>query len=104
MCPGQKKKNTNHCFLMPKDPRKVAVALRYESESEGAPKITAKGRGPVAESILALARKNNVPIRSDPNLVQVLSRLKVDQEIPPELYAAVATILAFLYRMNQKPA
>jgi flagellar biosynthesis protein len=88
---------------MPLDPRKVAVALRYEKDAEGAPKITAKGRGATAEAILALARKNGVPVRSDPNLVQVLSRLKIDQEIPPQLYAAVAAILAFLYRMNQIP-
>ncbi|HEX4613976.1 MAG TPA: EscU/YscU/HrcU family type III secretion system export apparatus switch protein [Urbifossiella sp.] len=78
-----------------------AVALKYEQGSGGAPKVVAKGKGPLADRIVALARKGNVPVREDPNLVQVLSRLKVDQEIPPELYQAVAAILAFLYKMNR---
>jgi len=80
---------------------KRAVALRYETGRDKAPKVVAKGRGYVAEKILELAKKNAVPVREDPNLVQVLSRLNLDQEIPPEVYQAVAVILAFLYRANQ---
>lgn len=81
--------------------QKRAVALRYDPARDKAPKVVAKGKGRTAEQILALARKNAVPVREDPTLVQVLSRLKVDQEIPPEVYRAVALILAFLNRVNR---
>jgi flagellar biosynthesis protein len=81
--------------------QKRAVALRYDPAREAAPKVVAKGKGRTAEQILALARKNGVPIRQDANLVQVLSGLKLDQEIPPEVYRAVALILAFLHRVNR---
>ena len=64
-------------------------------------KVVAKGKGRTAEQILELAKKNAVPVRQDANLVQVLSRLKLDQEIPPEVYRAVAAILAFLNRVNR---
>jgi flagellar biosynthesis protein len=80
---------------------KRAVALRYDTASDSAPKVVAKGKGRTADQILALAQKNNVPVRQDANLVQVLSRLNLDQEIPPEVYRAVAAILAFLYRVNR---
>jgi flagellar biosynthesis protein len=83
------------------DQQKRAVALRYDANSDGAPKVVAKGRGRTAEQILELARKNAVPVRQDANLVQVLSRLNLDQEIPPEVYRAVAAILAFLHRVNR---
>lgn len=80
---------------------KRAVALRYDPAKDGAPKVVAKGRGVVAEQILAAARKGDVPIREDGTLVQVLSGIKLDQEIPPELYRAVASILAFLHKLER---
>lgn len=84
-----------------KPKQKRAVALRYDPTRDKAPKVVAKGKGRMADQILALARKNDVPVREDPTLVSVLSRLKVDQEIPPEVYRAVAAILAFLQRVNR---
>ncbi len=84
-----------------KPKQKRVVALRYDTTSDKAPKVVAKGKGRVADQILALARKNDVPVREDPTLVSVLSRLKLDQEIPPEVYRAVAAILAFLNRVNR---
>ena len=60
-----------------------------------------QGRGRLADQILEAAKKNAVPVRQDANLVQVLSRLNLDQEIPPEVYQAVAAILAFLYKVNR---
>jgi flagellar biosynthesis protein len=81
--------------------RKRAVALRYDPKREAAPRVIAKGTGAVADRILALARKNSVPVRQDTNLVQVLSRLNLDQQIPPEVYQAVAAILAFLHKLNR---
>ncbi len=80
---------------------KRAVALRYDAKRDTAPRVVAKGKGRLAEQILQLAKKNDVPVRQDANLVQVLSRLNLDQEIPPEVYQAVAAILAFLYRINR---
>ncbi len=82
--------------------RQQAVALRYDPAENAAPKVVAKGRGRLAEQILEQARQHAVPIRQDPNLVRVLSRLNLDQEIPPELYQAVAVILAFLHRVNTR--
>ena len=86
---------------MPGEPRR-AVALRYKPKEDGAPKVVAKGRGYLADKILELARAHNIPIREDKNLVQILSRLDLDQQIPPELYRAVAEILAFIYRVGQQ--
>ena len=78
----------------------TAVALHYDWR--GAPRITAKGTGGTADSILELARKHGVPIHEDPALVTVLSQISLGQEIPEELYLAIAEILAFVYRLAEK--
>jgi flagellar biosynthesis protein len=83
----------------PKPPLQ-AVALRYTPGEDEAPRLAAKGRGHAAEKIVELARRHGVPIRQDRNLVQVLSRLDLEQEIPPHVYKAVAEILAFVYRLS----
>jgi flagellar biosynthesis protein len=82
--------------------RRKAAALRYDSERDSAPKIVAKGSGKVAEKIIEIARQYNIPIKDDPELVEILSTLDIYQEIPPELYKAVAEILAFIYRMTNR--
>lgn len=81
---------------------KKAVALKYKPIRDNAPKITAKGTGLVAEKIIAVARKQGIPVKDDPDLIEVLSRLDLDQEIPPELYVVVAELLAFVYSLNRK--
>src|ERR1041384_5244285 len=81
-----------------------AIALRYLPKKDRAPKLVAKGQGYLAEKILELARQHNIPIRHDKNLVQILSRLDLNQEIPPQVYKAVAEILAFVYRLSQQRA
>ena len=86
----------------PKPPLQ-AVALRYKPGEDEAPRVAAKGRGYVAEKILAMARAHNIPVRQDRNLVQVLSRLDLEQEIPSSVYRAVAEILAFVYRLSHQP-
>lgn len=83
------------------DPRKRAVAIRYQAGEDTAPSVIAKGRGHIAEQILALAETHQIPLYEDPDLVEVLSAIDLGQEIPPELYQAVAQVLAFVYRMNQ---
>lgn len=84
------------------DKRKKAAALRYSPPKDAAPKVVAKGSGAVAERIIQLAREHKVPLKDDPQLIEVLSALDLYQEIPPELYRAVAEILAFIYRTTRK--
>jgi flagellar biosynthesis protein len=89
--------------MTPKTPRKAA-ALRYDHGRDQAPKVVAKGRGKIAEKIVALAHENEVPLVEDRNLVQMLEALDVDMEIPVELYKAVAEVLVFVYRLNKGAA
>ncbi len=81
---------------------KSAVALKYQTETDAAPKVTAKGEGLVAERIIQLARENQVPIKEDPDLVQILSQVDINKEIPPSVYKVVAELLAFFYKLNSK--
>lgn len=76
--------------------RKSAAALSYNPDEDHAPKIVAKGRGIVAEKIIELAKKNNIPIVEDPLLVDSLIKLDLYEEIPPHLYEAVAKIVAYI--------
>lgn len=84
-----------------KQSSRIAAAIKYDSSKNSAPAVMASGRGNIAEKIIELARENGIPIKSDPDLVQVLSKLKVGSEIPVELYRAVAEILAFVYSINE---
>lgn len=84
-----------------KKERKKAAALRYDAEKDSAPKVVAKGSGKIAERIIEIARQHNIPIKDDPQLLEALSSLDLYEEIPPELYRAVAEILAFVYRITQ---
>ncbi|TCS79353.1 EscU/YscU/HrcU family type III secretion system export apparatus switch protein [Pectinatus cerevisiiphilus] len=83
-------------------PDKKAVALRYREKEGKAPKIVAKGRGYTAESILQAAQRSAVPVYQDKTLVSMLMALELDREIPPELYAVVAEILAYVYRLDKR--
>lgn len=79
---------------------RIAVALEYDGK--GAPKVSAKGAGVVAEEIIELARTHGVPLQEDRDLVQLLSQLDLDQEIPPELYRAIAEVIAFAYLIKRR--
>ena len=81
---------------------RLAAALKYDAQKDAAPVLTAKDRGAIAEKIISIARKNGIPIKDDPNLIQILSKLEIDEQIPPVLYKAVAEILAFVYSLNEK--
>ena len=74
--------------------------MRYEHQKDDAPRVVAKGRGEIAEKIIEIARDHGITIYEDDELVEVLSRLDLDQMIPPELYQAIAEVLAFVYRLN----
>ena len=79
-----------------------ATALRCRSQEDEAPKAAAKGKGRIADKILGLAQEYGAPIKEDPDLVEVLAQIELDQEIPPEVYLAVAEILSFIYRSDDR--
>ncbi len=85
-----------------KKTREKAVALRYDKEQEQAPRVIAKGEGNIAEKIIALATENDIPITEDRDLVELLSLVELDQEIPPELYNVVAEVLSWIYKANDQ--
>ena len=88
--------------------RNAAVALAYGNGRAGngraAPQVVAKGRGLVAEAIIEKARAHGVYVHESPELVSLLMQVDLDQSIPPELYRAVAELLAWLYRLDAAAA
>ena len=82
--------------------KKKAVALKYNPQANMAQKVVAKGKGHVAENILAVAQKNAVPVYQNKSLVNMLMALELDKEIPAELYTTVAEVLAYVYRIDKK--
>lgn len=86
----------------PEAPKPIAkaVAIEYDREADNAPRITASGKGHIAEQILAIAFAKGVKVREDADLVEVLSKIEVDSQIPLEAFAAVAEILAYVYKAN----
>jgi flagellar biosynthesis protein len=86
---------------MPERPEpKSAVAIRYDEQIEQAPRVLARGRGEVADRILAVAREHGIPLHEDRDLVKLLVLLDLDIEVPPHLYRALAEVLAHVYRVN----
>lgn len=79
---------------------KKAVALFYDEVT--APTLSAKGAGDLAEEIIALAKEHDIPIHEEPDLVTLLARLRLGEEIPRELYIAVAEVIAFAYMIKGK--
>jgi len=84
----------------PNLPLQNAIALAYNA-SEAAPKVVAKGRGLVAEAIIARARESGVYVHESKELVSLLMQVELDQQIPPALYRTVAELLAWLYRIEK---
>ena len=79
--------------------RQMAVALAYRSH-DGAPKVVAQGRGIIAQAIIERAKKHGVFVHESEELVGLLMQVELDQHIPPQLYLAVAELLAWLYRLE----
>ncbi len=79
--------------------QQVAVALAYQT-GEAAPQVVAKGKGLIAEEIIARARQNGIFVHESKELVSLLMQVDLDQRIPPELYRAVAELLAWIYRVE----
>ena len=80
---------------------KQAVALKYDAEQDTAPRVIAKGKGHVAEHILEAAQKSSIPVYQNKTLVNMLMALDIDREIPPELYKAIAEVMAYVYKMDK---
>ena len=82
--------------------RALAVALHYEKGSKEAPRVVAKGRGLVAERIIALAEENGVAVEANPMLAEALSGVELDDTIPLELYDAIAVVIGYVLRQTQR--
>jgi flagellar biosynthesis protein len=89
---------------MKKDKKKNrAVALKYRTGFDLAPKVTARGKGKIAEKIIDIAKEHHIYIHEDADLIEILSSLDINEEIPPDLYVVVAELLAFVYSLNKTP-
>ena len=80
---------------------RTAVALSYDIDKDAAPVVLAAGKGPLAEEILRIAEENKIPLFEDRKLANLLSRIEIETEVPPELYVLVAEILAFIFKLDQ---
>jgi flagellar biosynthesis protein len=79
-----------------------AVAILYDQQKAPAPKIVASGQGLIARKIIETAREAGIFIKEDPDLLELLAKIPVGEEIPQELYQTVAEVLAFVYSVNEK--
>lgn len=79
-----------------------AVALKYDKEVSSTPKVTAKGEGFSAQNIIKIAQLHDIPIKKDENLVEMLSKLEVDREVPAEMYKAIAEVFSYVYKLTQE--
>jgi flagellar biosynthesis protein len=78
-----------------------AIALKYRAGFDRAPKVAARGKGKIAEKIIEIAKEHHIYIHEDPDLIEILSTLDINEEIPPDLYFVVAELLAFVYSLNK---
>jgi flagellar biosynthesis protein len=86
----------------PDEKPRRAAALRYDPAAGGAPRVVAAGAGEIARRILEVAAEQGVPVREEPALAEALARLELEQEIPPELFVAVAEVLVWAYGLEPK--
>jgi len=82
--------------------KEKAVALEYDNAKNSAPKVIAKGEGKSAQKIIQIAKENGVTLKKDEDLVELLSKVELDAEVPPEMYKAVAEVFSFLYSITKK--
>ena len=82
--------------------KKEAIALEYDNAKQSAPKVTAKGKGRTAVKIIELAKENDIPIEKDEVLIELLSNIELDHEVPQEMYKTVAEVFSFIYRITNK--
>jgi len=85
-----------------KDKRRKVVALKYNPETDKAPLVVAKGKGELARRILEVAKREGIPVVEDEPLVEALLRVEIFEEIPPQLYEAIARILVFVQDIKKR--
>ncbi len=81
---------------------KKAAALKYDQSRDAAPKVIAKGKGQSAENIIKIAELHNLPIKKDEDLIELLSKVELNKEVPEKLYRAVAEVFSFIYKVTNK--
>jgi flagellar biosynthesis protein len=81
---------------------KKAAALRYDTTKERAPRVVAKGDGNIAENIIKIAELHKLPIKKDADLIELLSKVELNKEVPDALYRAVAEVFSFIYKISKK--
>jgi len=86
---------------LPDKAKLKAIAIKYDVKKDRAPRIVATGKASVAEEILRIAEENQVPFYEDKTLAEMLSKLEFDSEVPAELYAIIAEVLAFVYQLDK---
>ncbi len=103
--PSDKSKKIKHRIedlQLPVEKKKIqAIALKYDFKKSKAPRIVALGKGAMAEKILELAEEHKIPFYEDQSLTDLLAKLDIDTDIPPELYTLVAEVLAFVYQLDK---
>jgi flagellar biosynthesis protein len=92
-----------HSNIKKKSPSTAAVAITTGDKSDEAPRITAAGRGKLAEQILQLAFANGIKVREDSALAEMLTKIELDSPIPSEAFLAVAEVLSYVYKANNEP-
>lgn len=81
---------------------KKAAALKYDVHKDSAPRVIAKGKGEVANNIIKIAKQNELPIKKDADLVELLTSIDIDKEVPDNMYKAVAEIFTYIYDLSKK--
>lgn len=81
--------------------QKKAAALRYNDKKDSASRVSAKGKGRLADTIIEAANINHVPVLEDPSLIEILHKMEVNEQIPEELYQAAAEIFSFIYHVDK---
>ena len=86
--------------IIEKPDRQTAIALKDSSGENSVPIVTAAGRGKIAEQILQIALENDIKVRTDADLAEMLAKIELDSPIPSEAFMAVAEVLSYVYRAN----
>ncbi|ADN09397.1 EscU/YscU/HrcU family type III secretion system export apparatus switch protein [Sulfurimonas autotrophica] len=82
--------------------KEKAVALTYDKEKNRAPVISAKGKGTTAQKIIKIAKEHGVPIKKDEDLIELLSKVELNKEVPPQMYKAIAEVFSFIYSITRE--
>lgn len=81
---------------------KKAVGIGFEKNKDKAPKIIAKGKGEMAERIIAIAKEHGIHVKEDKSLIEILDKFDIAQEIPEELYQVIAEIFLYVYNLEKR--